>query len=310
MKHCTTLLAGLLAAPAFAQAQLVAVSAGVQVQVGLVAPATVPPGLDVTNGFARSLDLGTGRGTVTASHLTGPAAVVIDWLVRADALSQNTANALGEVRYDLTLAEPVAGELVVEWTATTSGTGTTAFSVDLFDDQLDVATAPFRLPVTLGPWPCPFRVRAMAVASAGTVTTWTTTWTYRGQAQGALQIRFEPTPPAVQAAGVGCGGPLLGTTGNVFGGAELRLTGAAPGELLAAVVGLDSTPGALPFGGCPLWTTPLVGYWALPDPSGAAGWSLAVPASARPFAFVAQGLVLAPGGPALRSGDALRLTLP
>lgn len=289
-RRASFLVASTLAAGLSAQGTIHAASAGITVQAGLAAPATVAPGVNVTAGTLRSAANSSGSGLFRAEHTQSTTAIELAWTLAATAQNSGQVTSLGEIRYELSAPELVEGDLTVTWAPTFAGTGTAAFSVDLFDDGLDPTTTTTTFALTLGPWPLPLRVRAQVGAAAGTIAgPWGTTWRYTGSANGTLQIRFQPTHCTTTALGAGCAEPQLHVIGNLRGGADLRGAFAPTTELGIAVLGLDQQAGMLPSApGCPLVTTPLVALWGLPDAQRAANWSIGLPASVRPAGFAAQ----------------------
>lgn len=289
-RRASYLFTAALAAGLSAQGTIHAVSAGITVQAGLAAPATVAPGVNVTAGTLRSAANSTGSGLFRAEHTQSTTAIELAWTLAATAQNSGQVTSLGEIRYELSTPEQVEGDLTVTWVPTCTGSGTAAFSVDLFDDGLDLITTTTTFAVTLGPWPLPLRVRAQVGAAAGTIAgPWNTTWRYSGAANGALQIRFQPTHCTATALAAGCAEPQLQVLGNLRGGADLRGSFAPAIELGIVVLGLDQQAGMLPWApGCPLVTTPVVTLWGLPDAQRAASWSIGLPASVRPAGFAAQ----------------------
>lgn len=289
-RRASFLVASALAAGLSAQGTIHAVSAGITVQPGLAAPATVAAGVNVTAGTLRSAANSTGSGLFRAEHTQSSTAIDLAWTLAATAQNSGQVTSLGEIRYQLSAPEQVEGDLTVTWLPTVAGSGTAAFSIDLFDDGLDLVAATTSFAITLGPWPLPLRVRAQVGAAAGTIAgPWNTTWRYSGSANGTLQIRFQPTHCTTTALGPGCAEPQLQVLGNLRGGADLRGSFTPTVELGIAVLGLDQQAGMLPWApGCPLVTTPLVTLWGLLDAQRAANWSIGLPASVRPVGFAAQ----------------------
>lgn len=289
-RRASFLFTAALAASLSAQGTIQAVSAGITVQSGLAAPATVASGVNVTAGTLRSVSNSTGSALFRAEHPPSSTAIELAWSLAATAQNSGQVMSLGEIRYELSTPELVEGDLTVTWVPTFTGTGTAAVSVDLFDDGLDLTTTTTTFAVTLGPWPLPLRVRAQVGATAGTISgPWNTNWRYTGAANGALQLRFQPTHCTTISLGAGCAAPQLQVFGNLRGGADLRGAFAPTTELGVAVLGLDQQAGMLPFApGCPLVTTPLVTLWGLPDAQHAATWSIGLPANVRPAGFAAQ----------------------
>lgn len=272
------------------QAPIQAVSAGVSVQVGPTAPAMVASGVDVSAGVLRSVNNSVGSGLFRAEHLATTSAIDLIWTVSAAAQNPGTSRSQGELRCELRAPEPVAGQLTVTWTPVATGTGSTAFTCDLFDDGFDVVSTTTTWSVWLGPSPLPLRVHAQSLASAGTYSgPWGSLWHYSGTASGTLRIRFEPTHCTAVAFGPGCAGPQLQVVGNLSGGADLRGVFAPGTDLGIAVLGLDQQALPLPMApGCSLVTTPLVVWWSAMGPQSVLQWSIGLPAAVRPLGFAAQ----------------------
>ncbi|MBM4061953.1 MAG: hypothetical protein FJ265_12790 [Planctomycetes bacterium] len=267
-----------------------AVAAGIVVQAGTAAPVQVLSGTNVDPGVFRAVANTTGGASFGAVHATTTAAVELRWDLAVAAQHAGAVGAQGAIRYELSAPETVAGELVVEWTAASSGTGAASFAFDLFDDQIDVVTAPASYALQLGRAPLPFRAWAAATASAGTVSgPWGTQWSYRGTAAGTLVIRFVPRHCTVVVVAPGCASPQFDAVPNLLGGADLRGRCGQAGDLAVFVLGFDQQPMVLPLApGCALATTPVATIWSVPDARGEASWSLAIPAAARPVACTAQ----------------------
>lgn len=273
-----------------AQGALVATSAGVLVQVGASAPASVPLGLDLGPGLLRTVSTTNGSGLFRAEHLVSTTTIDLSWTLSAAAMWSTTAHSEGEVRYELSASEPVAGQLLVTWTPAASGTGTASFWLDLFDDAFDTTTTSAVFDVWLGPSPLPFRVHAGATASAATVNgPWGTHWNYSGAASGTLSMRFVPTHCTAVAFANGCADPELTVLGNLLGGADLRGTFNVAADLGIVVLGLDQQATSLPLlPGCALATTPLVALWRPLDAQRQMTCSIALPGAVRPAAFAGQ----------------------
>ena len=273
-----------------AQAAVTASCGGVVVQVGTATPATAPVGQNLGPGIVRSVTTTNGSGLFRAEHLVSNTAIDLSWTLSAAAMWSTTAHSEGEVRYELSASEPVAGQLLVTWTPAASGTGTASFWLDLFDDAFDATTTSAVYDLWLGPSPLPFRVHAGVTASAATVNgPWGTHWSYSGAASGTLSMRFVPTHCTAVAFANGCADPELTVVGNLLGGADLRGTFNSGADLGVVVLGLDQHLTPLPLlPGCTLATTPLVALWQTLDPQQRMTRSIALPAAVRPASFAAQ----------------------
>ncbi|MFK7739912.1 MAG: hypothetical protein AB8H80_06275 [Planctomycetota bacterium] len=275
--------------------------------------AVVPAGQDAWPGLARAQSFAGASASSRLSHRADSAEVVADWLLDASSLTSGGASSVAEVRFDL-LTTPQAGQLVVDWSGTTTGTGQVGLEIDIDDDGVLDATSSGALPIAFGTNFLAVRVRVVATAQAGQISgPFGVVWSFRGTAQAALRLRFVPDPVvpqvlATQSCPAGLGQPIV-SRADFGGGVELAAA-CAPSTLIACfALGLQPANVPLPLApGCRLLVAPIAVPSFVPGAGGLVAYRVPIAPALRPVAFLAQ-IVTLDGGGALAAGDAVQVAV-
>lgn len=308
-------LIALLWLPAELPAQLVLriESGGIGAHLGALS-AVAANGRDLSNGVHLEPVGFGGAARFDLAPRSDPTAGEFVHAVVADAWQAVTSRSGGALRHEFDLARPVMGRLVVEWQTVTSGTGASAFTLDLgadgsieVDDGMGVGSV--ALPVALPAGVTRLAIALSASAVAGTIQgPWGIQIDYQGAATAELRVRLEPTHGTVTQFAGGCAGagtpglaiPATTIVGNFDGAVSVLV--APDGVHDVAIVALGLAPTSLPLPVppfCVLEVDPLITSWQPLDGVAGAAFHLALPVGAPAIGFATQvvGLDLGTGAP-------------
>lgn len=278
-----------LLASATAQVNTAAQLVGGAVQSGANA-APMPVGTNVWNGLSRSCTSSCGTSQIAAGHAGTLLGIDIVWVAGCQATMPGAVLSEATVRYDLSSPIPIPARIIVSWTPSSAGTGTSQLDIDLGADGIVDANGAAILPVSLGPVATSLQIHVACQATAGVLSgPFGSSFPYTGSAGGNLTVRLEPTHCLVQPVGPACGVSQFGAAGTFLRGCQI--TGNVPfgHELAVLVLGFAQTAATVPLPpNCMLHVDPAILVGQFTYGASNATWTMTLGPSLLPVTFRAQ----------------------